>query len=311
MSRVKKLRTSNKKKTVFALSAVAGIGVIGWATNAMADVSLPIPVDAPNLDSITVTANATATVYARNAQLSLTTTSNKNLVVPGSTVTYTYKVANTGAVDFKNLIVEDDKCSPVTYVSGNDLDPLLNVGETWTYTCSTKVLKDQTNDAKVTGTPVIPSSTATPTPSPSPTSTGTPTPTPSPSPTSTGTPTPTPSPTATGSTVKDGTYTGAAATVNVADQGLTYPIQVQATISGGKITAITCPVFGATDATSKNIGKYNVATLASMNNDPANPTMIYEALTNQTANIAAISGATYTTAGFKTSLADALKQAGF
>ena len=295
MSRVKKLRTSNKKKTVFALSAVAGIGVIGWATNAMADVSLPIPVDAPNLDSITVTANATATVYARNAQLSLTTTSNKNLVVPGSTVTYTYKVANTGAVDFKNLIVEDDKCSPVTYVSGNDLDPLLNVGETWTYTCSTKVLKDQTNNAKVTGTPVLPSSTATPTPTP----------------TGTVTPTPTPSPTATGSTVKDGTYTGAAATVNVADQGLTYPIQVQATISGGKITAITVPVFGATDTTSKNIGKYNVATLASMNNDPANPTMIYEALTNQTSNIATISGATYTTAGFKTSLADALKQAGF
>ena len=295
MSRVKKVRTSNKKKAVFALSAVAGIGVIGWSSNAMADFSLPIPVDSANLDSLTVTANANATVYARNAQLSLTTTSNKNIVVPGSTVTYTYKVANTGTIDFKNLVVEDDKCSPVTYVSGNDSDPLLNVGETWTYTCSTKVLKDQTNNAKVTGTPVLPSSTATPTPTP----------------TGTVTPTPTPSPTATGSTVKDGTYTGAAATVNVADQGLTYPIQVQATISGGKITAITVPVFGATDTTSKNIGKYNVATLASMNNDPANPTMIYEALTNQTSNIATISGATYTTAGFKTSLADALKQAGF
>lgn len=297
MSRVKKLRTSNKKKTVFALSAVAGIGVIGWATNAMADVSLPIPVDSANLDSITVTANATATVYARNAQMSLTTTSNKNLVVPGSTVTYTYKVANTGAVDFKNLIVEDDKCSPVTYVSGNDLDPLLNVGETWTYTCSTKVLKDQTNNAKVTGTPVLPSSTATPTPSPSPTSTGT--------------PTPTPSPTATGSTIKDGTYLGKQVNVNVTDQGLVYPIQIQATISGGKITAITCPVFGATDTTSKNIGKYNVATLASMNSDPANPTMIFEALAAQSSNIAAISGATYTTTGFKASLADALTQAGF
>ena len=295
MSRVKKVRTSNKKKAVFALSAVAGIGVIGWSSNAMADFSLPIPVDSANLDSLTVTANANATVYARNAQLSLTTTSNKNIVVPGSTVTYTYKVANTGTIDFKNLVVEDDKCSPVTYVSGNDSDPLLNVGETWTYTCSTKVLKDQTNNAKVTGTPVLPSSTATPTPTP----------------TGTVTPTPTPSPTATGSTVKDGTYTGAAATINVADQGLTYPIQVQATISGGKITAITVPVFGATDTTSKNIGKYNVATLASMNNDPANPTMIYEALTNQTSNIATISGATYTTAGFKTSLADALKQAGF
>ena len=297
MSRVKKVRTSNKKKAVFALSAVAGIGVIGWSSNAMADFSLPIPVDSANLDSLTVTANANTTVYARNAQMSLTTTSNKNLVVPGSTVTYTYKVANTGAVDFKNLIVEDDKCSPVTYVSGNDLDPLLNVGETWTYTCSTKVLKDQTNTAKVTGTPVIPSSTATPTPSPSPTSTGT--------------PTPTPSPTATGSTIKDGTYLGKQVNVNVTDQGLVYPIQIQATISGGKITAITCPVFGATDTTSKNIGKYNVATLASMNSDPANPTMIFEALAAQSSNIAAISGATYTTTGFKASLADALTQAGF
>jgi uncharacterized repeat protein (TIGR01451 family) len=291
MSRVKKTKTN--KKAIFAISAVAGIGAAGIATNAMADVSLPIPVDAPNLDTLTVTANSTTTVYARAAQLSLTTTSNKSLVVPGSTITYTYKVANVGSTDFKNLVVEDDKCSPVTYVSGNDSDPLLNVGETWTYTCATKVLKDQTNNAKVTGTPVLPTSTPTATPSP------------------TSTPTPTPSPTATGGTVKDGTYTGVTATVNVADQGLTYPIQVQATVSGGKLTAVTVPVFGASDTTSKNIGKYNVATLAAMNNDPANPTMIYEAITGQTANIATISGATYTTAGFKTSLADALKQAGF
>jgi len=305
MSRVKKVRTNNRKKTVFALSAVAGIGVIGWATNAMADVSLPIPVDSPNLDSLTVTANANTTVYARNAQLSLTTTSNKNLVVPGSTVTYTYKVANTGTVDYKNVQVQDDKCSPVTYVSGNDSDPLLNAGETWTYTCSTKVLKDQTNNAQVSATPVIPSGT------PSPSTSSTPTPTPSPTPTGTTTPTPTPSPTATGSTIKDGVYTGAVATVTVPDANETYQMQIQATISGGKITAITCPVFTATDSTSKNIGKYNIATMASLNNDPTNPTMIYEAINGQTANIAAISGATYTTNGFKTSLADALKQAGF
>jgi uncharacterized protein with FMN-binding domain len=297
MSRVKKVRTSNKKKAVFALSAVAGIGVIGWSSNAMADFSLPIPVDSANLDSLTVTANATATVFARNAQMSLTTTSNKSIVVPGSTVTYTYKVANTGTIDFKNLVIEDDKCSPISYVNGNDSDPLLNVGETWTYTCSTKVLKDQTNNAKVTGTPVLPSSTATPTPTP----TGTVTPT----------PTPTPSPTATGSTIKDGTYLGKQATVVVAGENISYPMQVQAVVSGGKITAITVPVFAATDTTSKNIGKFNVATMASLNSDPANPTMIFEALQAQSANIAVISGATYTTAGFKTSLADALVQAGF
>jgi len=293
MSRVKK--TKYNKKAIFAISAIAGIGAAGIATSAMADISFPLPVDAPDLESLTVVANANSTVYARNAQMSLTTTSSKNIVVPGSTVTYTYKVLNTGTVDFKNLVIEDDKCSPIAYVSGNNSDPLLNVGETWTYTCSTKVLKDQTNNAKVTGTPVLPSSTAGP----------------SPTPTGTVTPTPTPSPTATGSTIKDGTYLGKQVNVNVTDQGLVYPIQIQATISGGKITAITCPVFGATDTTSKNIGKYNVATLASMNSDPANPTMIFEALAAQSSNIAAISGATYTTTGFKASLADALTQAGF
>lgn len=293
MSRVKK--TKYNKKAIFAVSAIAGIGAAGIATSAMADISLPLPVDAPDLESLTVVANANSTVYARNAQMSLTTTSNKNIVVPGSTVTYTYKVVNTGTVDFKNLVIEDDKCSPIAYVNGNNSDPLLNVGETWTYTCSTKVLKDQTNNAKVTGTPVLPSSTAAPTPTP----------------TGTVTPTPTPSPTATGSTIKDGTYLGKQATVVVAGEGISYPIQVQATVSGGKLTAVTVPVFAATDTTSKNIGKYNVATLAAMNNDPANPTMIFEALQAQSANIAVISGATYTTAGFKTSLADALVQAGF
>ena len=292
MSRVKK--TKYNKKAIFAVSAIAGIGAAGIATNAMADVSLPLPVDSADLESLTVVANANSTVYARNAQMSLATTSNKNIVVPGSTVTYTYKVVNTGTVDFKNLVIEDDKCSPVTYVSGNNSDPLLNVGETWTYTCSTKVLKDQTNNAKVTGTPVLPTSTATPTPNP----------------TGTTTPTPTPSPTATGGTVKDGTYLGKQATVVVAGEGISYPMQVQAVVSGGKITAITVPVFAATDTTSKNIGKFNVATMASLNNDPANPTMIFEALAAQSANIAVISGATYTTAGFKTSLADALVQAG-
>ena len=292
MSRVKK--TKYNKKAIFAVSAIAGIGAAGIATNAMADVSLPLPVDSADLESLTVQANANSTVYARNAQMSLATTSNKNIVVPGSTVTYTYKVVNTGTVDFKNLVIEDDKCSPVTYVSGNNSDPLLNVGETWTYTCSTKVLKDQTNNAKVTGTPVLPTSTATPTPTP----------------TGTTTPTPTPSPTATGGTVKDGTYLGKQATVVVAGEGISYPMQVQAVVSGGKITAITVPVFAATDTTSKNIGKFNVATMASLNNDPANPTMIFEALAAQSANIAVISGATYTTAGFKTSLADALVQAG-
>lgn len=283
-----KNKVKARKAALFASSTAAGIGIVSLFNNsAVADVSPAIPVNSPNIGDLTVTAKSSITVYARNAQLTLTTSSDKNIVVPGSTVTYTYKVANTGDLDFKNVVVKDDKCSPVTYVSGNNSDPLLNAGETWTYTCSTKVLKDQTNNAQVTANPVLPSS-----PTPTPTSTST------------------PSPTSTTSGVKDGTYLGSVATVNVANQGLTYPIQVQAVISGGKITSITVPVFGATDATSKNIGRFSVATTANLNNDPTNPTMIYEAIAGQTANIATISGATYTTAGFKTSLAAALTQAG-
>jgi uncharacterized protein with FMN-binding domain len=288
-----------KRAAILVTGAAAGIATM-FGVSYGAD-STPVP-DNTDLSNYDVTVSDGTTVYVRNASMSLTTTSDKSLVTPNTAITYTYTLKNTGATAFTNIRITDDKCSPVVYAIGNDSDPLLNVGETWKYTCKTTVLKDQTNAARVTATPVL---------QPSATPTSTSTPTPSPSPTGTTTPTPTPSPTATGSTIKDGTYLGAVATVNVTDQGLTYPIQIQATISGGKITAITCPVFGATDNTSKNIGKYNVATLASMNSDPANPTMIFEALVAQSSNIAAISGATYTTAGFKTSLADALKQAGF
>ena len=291
----KKKSSKNKQKAILAAGAAAGIATIfGYTVNAGADDSIPAPVDT-DLQNFDLTATAGTTVYARNASFNLTTTSDKNFVSPGSTVTYTYLLKNTGTVDFKNIRITDDKCEPVVFVSGNDSDPLLNVGETWKYTCKTTVLKDQTNLAKVTATPVIPATSTTP----------------SPTPTGTITPTPTPSPTSTVSTIKDGTYLGKQATVTVPGEGISYPIQIQAVVTGGKITAITCPVFAGTDTTSKNIGKYNVATLASMNNDPANPTMIFEALQAQSANIAVISGATYTTAGFKASLADALVQAGF
>ena len=291
----KRKSNKNKQKAILAAGVAAGIATIfGYTVNAGADDSVPAPVDT-DLQNFDLTATAGTTVYARNAAFNLTTSSDKNLVAPGSTVTYTYLLKNTGTVDFKNIRITDDKCEPVKFVNGNDSDPLFNVGETWKYTCATKVLKDQTNLARVTATPVIPETSTSP----------------SPTPTGTVTPTPTPSPTATGGTIKDGTFLGKQATVVVAGEGISYPIQVQATVSGGKLTAVTVPVFGATDTTSKNIGKYNVATLAAMNSDPANPTMIFEALQAQSANIAVISGATYTTAGFKTSLADALVQAGF
>jgi uncharacterized protein with FMN-binding domain len=113
-------------------------------------------------------------------------------------------------------------------------------------------------------------------------------------------------------TVVDGTYVGSTVNVFIPDANETYSVQVTPTITGGKITSITfaTPV-APTDATSRNIIKYNVATMAGLNADPANPTMIYEAIAANSANIAAISGATYTTNGFKASLQTALTAAGY
>jgi uncharacterized repeat protein (TIGR01451 family) len=89
------------------------------------------------------------------------------LVGPGA-VTYSYVVTNTGEVpleDVKNRIT-DDKCSPVTYVSGDDDGNELLTGETdifetgpeedWHFTCTTTISVDTLNTVVVEGVPVRP-----------------------------------------------------------------------------------------------------------------------------------------------------------
>ena len=61
-----------------------------------------------------------------------------------ASITYNYSEANTGDVALdpptagdRNSVVTDDKCSPVTYVSGDgDNDKVLDAGETWKFTCT-------------------------------------------------------------------------------------------------------------------------------------------------------------------------------
>ena len=433
---------------LLAAGTAAGVAVVFGAnlvSSAFGDNSAPVPAG-QNLENIDVTVSSGHTVYARNASLSLVTTSDQNLVSPGSTVTFTYVLKNTGQTDFTNVRISDVGCSQIVGPTGNDADPLLNIGETWTYSCSTILLADQTNLATVTATPILtshspapassapasptvspsaapttsvtaaPSATPTPAPtspsviqngvtitngipvsvdpvwgpslilapgqsggllcaslvnntdgyqvwvdqgscfdgaaaliwstpgavvvpSPSATAVNTPTPTPTPTvvtptptptvaPTPTPTPTivtptptptvvtpsptptivtptpmptpvaPTPTPTTPVKTVVDGVYTGTSTPVNVPGQGVTGNVQVVATITGGKISAITvpvCPVGGVSGALCT----------------AAKPTLISEAIAANSANIASYSGATYTSAAFKTSLQSALTMAGF
>ncbi|MEA2620128.1 MAG: hypothetical protein QOC97_901, partial [Chloroflexota bacterium] len=70
----------------------------------------------------------------------------------GGDVTYTYVVTNTGDVPLSTVSVSDNKCSSVTYVSGdaND-DGVLDLTETWTFTCTTNLTATTTNTATATG----------------------------------------------------------------------------------------------------------------------------------------------------------------
>lgn len=75
------------------------------------------------------------------------------LTAGGGLVTYTKRVTNPGTVPLSNVFLTDDKCSPVTFVSGdiND-DNLLDPSETWTYTCTANLTATTTNTVTATGT---------------------------------------------------------------------------------------------------------------------------------------------------------------
>jgi uncharacterized repeat protein (TIGR01451 family) len=71
----------------------------------------------------------------------------------GGTVTYTYTVTNPGVVAMHNVSVADNKCVPVSFVSGDtNNNNLLDPGESWVYTCQTNITASTMNTATAQGT---------------------------------------------------------------------------------------------------------------------------------------------------------------
>ena len=77
------------------------------------------------------------------------------------------------------------------------------------------------------------------------------------------------------------------------------PVQVRVTVEDGKITAIQGLVLTGNDPRSAEISSF------------AGPTLKQEALTQQSADVDAVSGATFTSAGYAQSLQSALDKLGF
>lgn len=85
-----------------------------------------------------------------SAEVSIEKSASSYEVFPGEEVTYTYTVSNPGDFDLDGVNVTDDKCSPVTYVSGDDGDDgVLGVDEVWTYECTMALDESTTNIADV------------------------------------------------------------------------------------------------------------------------------------------------------------------
>ncbi|MFA5935644.1 MAG: ice-binding family protein [Patescibacteria group bacterium] len=70
----------------------------------------------------------------------------------GGVVTYTYTVSNPGTVLLNNVSVTDDKCGPVTLISGDvNGNGMMGPTETWTYTCRQNLTVSTTNTATAQG----------------------------------------------------------------------------------------------------------------------------------------------------------------
>lgn len=120
----------------------------------------------------------------------------------------------------------------------------------------------------------------------------TPTPVATPTPDTSGTtaaPVATATPASTG--LKNGTYSGDTVQIGYG------PVQVQITVSGGKISAVKMLQVPTDRSRSYQIAQYST------------PTLIQETLSAQSATIDSVSGATYTSEGFIQSLQSAISKA--
>jgi len=89
----------------------------------------------------------------------------------------------------------------------------------------------------------------------------------------------------------DGDYTGAAANTRYG------PVQVQVTVSGGQITNVQVPEYPNSNGRDRRI------------NESAIPRLVSETVQAQSAQIDMVSGATYTSRGYLSSLQSAIDQA--
>jgi len=85
------------------------------------------------------------TVTPVNPSVQITKQADKNIVVVGDEVVYSYLVTNTGDVELTNVVVTDDQCSPVTGPQGTTLA----TGASASFACAQTLTQATTNTGTV------------------------------------------------------------------------------------------------------------------------------------------------------------------
>jgi uncharacterized repeat protein (TIGR01451 family) len=140
------------------------LGVENWRTSAITCID-------PDAATTVDLTNATAAVDldAREAvtctfvnepgtpAIALAKQASAATIYPGALVTYSFAVSNSGAVTLGNVRVDDPLCPTTPVLAGTvnigdaNGDGLLDLDETWRFTCSRALIKDTTNTATAYG----------------------------------------------------------------------------------------------------------------------------------------------------------------
>jgi uncharacterized repeat protein (TIGR01451 family) len=121
--------------------------------------------------------NAQATddvnVFTPHIELTKLVNGQPTVTVPsGSQVTYTYAATNIGNTPLGTVTLADDTAPCQTPIRGPDgpgnNDVIMDIGETWTYSCTATATAAVTNTATVTGIPLNPLAANQPFPDPNP-----------------------------------------------------------------------------------------------------------------------------------------------
>ncbi|PLY07396.1 MAG: hypothetical protein C0624_03645 [Desulfuromonas sp.] len=105
---------------------------------------------------IPLQASDSAYVNVINPALTIDKQVDQTTVLAGTVVNYTFVVSNSGDDPLESITVTDTiegeaGCSPVSYDSGDDGNNVLDLAESWTFTCSAQIDEDTHNIATASG----------------------------------------------------------------------------------------------------------------------------------------------------------------